>query len=62
MQLLIVRVELTARLIVVLADHGLASLAKLFLCLSVTDTLPTVTAGIASVGILTRLIRLPPPA
>jgi len=62
MQSLIIRIELTARLISVLTYHSLASLAVLFLWLNVTDTLPTVTAGIASVGILTRLIRLLPPA
>ena len=62
MQSLIIRALLTARLVKVLADHSLASLAMLFLCLNVTDALPTVTAGIASVGILARLIRLLPPA
>jgi hypothetical protein len=62
MQSLIIRVELTARLISVLSYHSLASLAMLFLCLNVTDTLPTVKAGIASVEILTRLIRLLPAA
>ena len=62
MRLLIIRAEPTARLVNVFVEHSLASLAMLFLCLNVTDTLPTVTAGIASVGILARLIRLLPPA
>jgi len=41
MQSLIIRIELTARLISVLTYHSLASLAVLFLWLNVTDTLPT---------------------
>jgi hypothetical protein len=54
--------ELTARVVDIFTDHSFASLGILFLCLNTTDALPTVTAGIASVGILTRLIRLLPRA